>query len=232
MNQISVSKYDIRIGMGNWPTEFCKVAIDGQEIATTAKLFTATDTSIVLRECDYCGCCGWDDVKVRRTSDSTILWYSEAVDKGIGTVLPRERLFEFETRAYEKALGGTADAIPELTQEEFRSLPQFSIPNWEDALYTTPEIEGDRFGKQTLRAFSDAIKDGKLQFHFGKPTQIHELAIGLDLNRHPEMRIEVATEESGHVIRFAHLPCIPLWLSVEPDCSLGEILAKLEPSIN
>jgi len=219
MNTLSFER-TIRILQESTNTaEFWSVTIDGETITADAKPFDASSKEIVLSECDYCYFCGWPEISVRRTDDSHVIWFVNLDDDQSSTI-PRNRVFEFESQAYQTQLGGNADDLPHLSFDEFnRLIAAFDFPRAEDALYTIPHLPNDSLGKHTLNRICDALADQRVEFRLESPNNIKNLTIGLDLEKVPESQIVIGELDSETVFRFEHLPSLPLWLAIRGEAN-------------
>ena len=81
MNSISFTSQHRKLaeGMGA-DAEFWRIAIDGTELTTAARPFNASDSEIVLHECEECYCCGQPEVLVRKYDAQTVIWFAKTTE--------------------------------------------------------------------------------------------------------------------------------------------------------
>jgi hypothetical protein len=232
MNTLTFER-DIRILKESTNTaEFWSVVVDGETITADAKPFDASADEIILTECDYCYFCGWPEISVRRTDSKHVIWFVDLDDDQSPTIA-RNRVFEFESQAYQTQLGGVVDDLPHLSLHEFdRLITAFDFPRVEDALYTIPDLPNDSLGKHTLNRICNAFADDRIEMRLDLPDNIRDLTIGLDIDKIPESKITIGDLKSETVFRFEHLPSLPLWLAIrgEPKpfetCHAGSEIAE------
>ncbi len=217
MNFLKITR-DIKILRENWGTaEFMSVTVYGKEIATSARSFTASDPQLTLSECDYCYHCGVPEISVRRTSDDHVIWFLDSDDDHTPT-LSRDIVLEFDRNQYESCLGGNVNQLPEIDRRDLELiLSQITLPRWEDALYTIPDLPNDSFGKNTIRLISDAITDNRVIPFTHRCNAVSSLLIGLDVDKIPETELLIASEEDETLFRFGKHPHLPIWMKIHDD---------------
>ena len=197
----------------DWGTaEFYTVFIDGVQIADSAHAFSASTPEVALSECDFCYHCGRPDTLVRRLDREHVIWFS-LIEEGYTPQLRPGTIYKFSATEYQERLGGSVDDLPDLQRSDFEHLLAIlAPPNWEDALYTIPELPRDKFGKRILKTINDNLAFGEFAFS-PPPTEFQELRIGIDTKGYPETAILLAKSDQGSIIQFNANPYIPVWMS-------------------
>ena len=135
------------------------------------------------------------------------------IEEGYTPQLRPGTIYEFSATEYQERLGGSVDDLPDLQRSDFEHLLAIlAPPNWEDALYTIPELPRDKFGKRILKTINDNLAFGEFAFS-PPPTEFQELRIGIDTKGYPETAILLAKSDQGSIIQFNANPYIPVWMS-------------------
>lgn len=198
------------------PWSFYRVIVDGRTLSDCAHPFDAGDDQIVMQECDHCGHCGHPSVAVRRYG-GLIYWFGYVPEpRGGDPFFDAGDFRAFDPAQYEAALGrGRVDDLPEMSRADVTALiAGRRFPDWHDALYTIPDLEGDPQGRVALRELAEAFRSDAEAFYVEDVSRSKlTLRIGLELPGTPEAVYEIGECDSGLAARPVALPDCPVWIS-------------------
>lgn len=214
MNSISFTSQHRKLaeGMGA-DAEFWRIAIDGTELTTAARPFNASESEIVLHECEECYCCGQPEVLVRKYDAQTVIWFAKTTEHD-NNKIPDGSFYLFDAGAYDDLLNGTSSELRGIEQDDFEHLlPWYTPHDPAEALYTEPQLPRDEFGKRTLKKLDDSFRFGKF-ISANPPDKFGTLKIGLDRPAYPELVIKFGMVNGTIAFQFVQNPHIPVWIKV------------------
>ncbi len=217
LNLLTKTNRTVRLADQLGTCTFWILEIDGQEITRSARPFTASDEELILNECEQCAHCGMPEVAARRFESNSVLWYVN-LDDGYQPSFPRDKIFLFDSAAYEQLVGGTVTTLPEFSSADALDLLRYlKLPDWHTGLYTIPELPDDLSGQAMLRLIAESLASGGFEVlpgsEFTLTRDTSELRIGLDLPDVPEVIVRFRSTSDCVWFQLAQNPGLPIWFS-------------------